>query len=66
MALRLLGERPDFYIVPSEAVAQYVKLSHASWLAGKKSDGSPRKDSDMRNFTDIDSKYKEAWSLLNL
>lgn len=66
VALHPLGERPDFYIVPSTVVARHVKSTHDSWLAGKKSDGTSRKDSAIRNFTDVDGKYKEAWHLLGL
>ena len=64
--LRGVGIRPEFHIVPSGVVAEYVSTSHRQWLVGKKSDGSPRKDSSMRNFRDPDGKYKEAWSMLNL
>lgn len=66
VALRKLGERPDFYVVPSKDIAHCVKTSHEDWLAGKKSDGTSRKDSAMRNFADIDGQYKEAWQLLGL
>jgi hypothetical protein len=64
--LREVGVRPDFYIVPSQVVAEYVATSHRQWLAGKKADGGPRKDSAMRNFRDANQQYKEAWELLNL
>lgn len=64
--LRDVGSRPDFYIVPSQVVANYVATSHSRWLAGTKADGSPRKDSAMRNFRDPDQRYKEAWDLLKL
>ena len=64
--LRDVGSRPDFYIVPSQVVAEYVATSHSQWLAGTKADGSPRKDSAIRNFRDQDQRYKEAWDLLNL
>lgn len=64
--LREVGVRPDFHIVPSQVVAEYVTTSHRQWLAGTKADGSPRKDSRMRNFRDPDQQYKEAWDLLNL
>jgi hypothetical protein len=64
--LRQVGVRPDFHIVPSQVVAEYAATSHKRWLAGRKADGNPRKDSAMRNFRDPDQKYKEAWDLLNL
>lgn len=63
--LRGIGVRPVFHVVPSKVVAKYVAKSHRQWLAGAKADGSPRKDSAMRNFRDPDQQYKEAWDLLN-
>ena len=65
--LRGVGIRPDFHVVvPSGVVAEYISTRHSQWLAGRKADGSPRKDSPMRNFRDPDGKHKEAWSVLDL
>jgi len=64
--LGTLGSRPDFYIVPSKVVAKYVTLKYRQWIANPKADGSPRKESAMRNFRDKDGQYKEAWELLSL
>lgn len=61
-----IGKRPDFYIVPSKTVADYCSTMHRKWLAGKKKDGSSRKDSSMRVFEDKEGVYKEAWSFLGL
>lgn len=64
--LRNVGSYPNFYVVPSQVVTEYVAKSHSQWLAGTKADGSPRKDSSIRNFRDPDQQYKEAWGLLGL
>ncbi len=64
--LREVGVRPDFYIVPSQVVAEYIATSHRQWLAETKIDGSPRKDSAIRSFRDPVQQYREAWGLLNL
>jgi len=64
--LRDVGARPDFHIVPSKVVADYVATSHREWLAGTKAGGGARKDSAMRNFCDPDLRYKEAWDLIKL
>jgi len=52
--------------VPSEELAKSVSKSHRKWLRGTRPDGSPRKDSKIRNFRDAEGKYKEAWHLLGL
>jgi len=64
--LHEIGERPDFYIVPSETVAKYCSRTHREWLAGTKKDGSARNDSSMRVFEDKEGEYKEAWGSLGL
>ncbi len=64
--LRDVSQRPDFYVVPSKVVADHTFRTHREWLEGTKADGTSRRDSAIRNFRDIDGKYKEAWSLLNL
>lgn len=58
--------RPDYYVVPSKVVAEHCQRTHADWLAGKKKDGSFRKDSSVRVFEDKVGKYKERWDVLGL
>jgi len=66
VALKALGERPNFHIVPSKIVADYLTRSHSEWLKGKKTNGASRKDSAIRNFCDEDNKFLEAWNYLNI
>lgn len=64
VAIGDLLTRPAFYIVPSTVVAKQIAQSHQRWLAGAKKDGTPRKDSNMRQFKDPGSEYLERWDLL--
>jgi hypothetical protein len=66
VSLKAIGERPKYYIVPSRIVAEYIARNHSEWLMGYKNDGSPRKDSNIRNFRDHEDKYLEAWHLINI
>jgi len=66
VTLKGLNERPDFYIVPSKVVAEFVKLRHKEWLSTKKRDGSRRKDNPMRAFRDESDKYLEQWQHVGL
>lgn len=66
VAIELIGIRPKYYIVPSEVVAAYVRSSHSNWLEGKKLDGTPRKDTPMRKFTDLENVFLERWDLIPL
>lgn len=59
-------QRPDYFIVPSKVVAEYVKKNHQDWLTGKSKNGKQRKDSDIRNFEDSNNKYLERWDLLKI
>ena len=59
-----IGQRPAFHIVPSKVVAAHVAERHQEWLAGFKKDGTSRKDTTMRGFTDKENHYLEKWTLL--
>jgi hypothetical protein len=57
---------PEFTVVPSKVVADYIRTDHKAWLAGMKKDGSARKDSSMRKFRDHEENYLGRWDLLGL
>ena len=64
--LKSNNQRPDFYIVPSKVVAEYVRKSHRGWLKKPNRRGGKHKDSSMRKFRDEKGKYLESWKILNL
>jgi hypothetical protein len=57
---------PEYYIVPRDEVANYVKQNHKAWLAKTGRDGTPHRDSPIRNFHDPDGQYRNKWDLLGL
>lgn len=57
---------PDFYVVPSAAVAQYGKETHQRWLDTKGKKGQDHNDNKMRVFRDPNDQYKGRWDLLGL
>ena len=40
---------PEFTIVPSKVVADYIRTHHEAWLAGTKKDGGTRKTAPCAN-----------------
>lgn len=61
------GQRhPDFFIVPSNVVAEYTKERHSNWLKTPGKKGQKHKDTPMRKFDDPKEKYLNRWDLLNL
>lgn len=65
--VRLNGlAQPAYYVVPRRSVANYVRKNHERWLSSPKRDGSPRKDTRMRIFKDLEEVYKDRWELLGL
>jgi hypothetical protein len=60
------NEHPDFYVVPSESVANQVKEGHEIWLATPGKHGQKHMDSNVRKFRDFDGIYRERWDLLDL
>jgi hypothetical protein len=47
-------------------VAATIKKSHSDWLMAPSVSGKPRKDSQIRNFSDKTNAYRERWDLLGL
>jgi hypothetical protein len=58
--------RPDYYIVPSQVVAEDVKKSHAEWLRTPGKRVKQHSDTPMRMFRDDTGEYLEKWELLRL
>ena len=57
---------PEFYIVPSKIVAEHISSSHTRWLSTPGMKGRIRQDSAIRNFRDLEGKYKDRWDILGL
>ena len=59
-------KHPDFFIVPSKIVAEYIKKSHKNWLGTPGKGGKKHKDTPMRKFDDPGEVYLNRWDLLDL
>jgi len=59
-------EKPDFFIVPSKKVANYVKKDYQKWIKGKGKRGQTRNESSLRIFRDNEGEYLNRWDLLEL
>ena len=62
--LKGIQERPDYFIVPSEVVAQTTQDSHQLWLDTPGKQGQVHNDNTMRVFSDKEGAYLEKWDLL--
>jgi hypothetical protein len=58
------NERLDYYIVPSQIVADFTKANHQRWLNTPGKHGQQHNATPMRTFADNEKKYLEKWSLL--
>jgi|SRR5581483_7791160 len=61
-----ISSHPEFSIVPSKIVADYIREHHAEWLLSSKKNGDPRKNTSMRKFRDLEETYLNRWDLLDL
>lgn len=61
-----LDGKPEFFIVPSADVAEYVAKDHSDWLKGVGKKGQQRNDNTMRQFRDQNGAYQDRWELLGL
>lgn len=57
---------PEYFVVPSKVVAEYVKRTHAEWLATPGKNGRRHQDSAIRKFFDLQGEYLNRWDLLGL
>jgi hypothetical protein len=67
--LKTNNEKPDYYVVKSKTVAEYVKTTHKDYLAKSGGDGKPHPDAEMRAFVVEDSdvdKFLSRWETLGL
>jgi hypothetical protein len=58
--------RPDYYIVPSKVVADFVTNNHRKWLETPGKQGQPHRDTPVRKFRDVEKQYLNRWDLLGL
>ena len=65
VTLRGEREKPEYFIVPSVAVARTITESHAAWLKKPGRKGQAHKDTPIRQFRAYES-YRERWDLLGL
>ena len=61
-----LAGSPEYFIVPSKTVAEYVTTRHAAWLATPGKKGRVHQDNSIRKFSDPEGKYLNRWDLLGL
>ncbi len=57
---------PDFFVVPSKIVSDFVKQSHELWLKTPGKRGNKHNDNPMRKFEDKSEKYLNKFELLDL
>lgn len=66
VCLKRVNERPDFYVVPSKVVADYVSAKHGEFLRTPGRHGRPHRDTSIRGFKDKKQSYLEQWEFLEL
>ncbi len=59
--LNRLKQLPDYYIVPSKIVAEYIKKEHKEWLNTPGKKGQSHRETDMRMFRDENDEFKNKW-----
>ena len=62
----LCGTAGEYFVVPRDVVAKYVRESHQEWLNTPGRNGQKHADTSMRKFGDPNAVYLERWDLLGL
>jgi hypothetical protein len=59
------GGYPDYYVVPSKIVVDYISENHQIWLNTPGKKGQKHNNSSIRTFRlEKDSEYRNAWESL--
>ncbi len=58
------GKNPEYHIVPSAVVADFIKNNHQTWLNTLGKNGQKHNDISMRKFFDKECKYLNRWEYL--
>jgi hypothetical protein len=56
-------DRPEFFVVPSRIVAEYVTKRHRLWKQTPGKKGQARGDSDIRIFRDAHGEWLNRWDV---
>ncbi len=57
---------PAYHIVPRKKLIREVTTRHREWLSAPGRKGQQRKDSTVRKFEDVESRYRDRWDYLGL
>jgi len=57
---------PEYYVVPRDEVARFVRDNHAAWLQTPGRRGQAHVDTPMRKFKDPTGRYRDRWDILGL
>lgn len=55
---------PEYHIVPSKAVAEYIFDDHTKWFNSPGKNGSKHKYTTIRKFRDENNQYLNNWDIL--
>ena len=64
VSLQSTGDAPEYHIVPSRIVAEYITRTHQEWLNSPRKDGTSHADTSIRTFQDIELKYINRWDII--
>lgn len=56
---------PNFYIVKSNDVAEYIKENHQKWFNSPNKKGGKHKTTTIRKFNDYEEQYKDKWDIID-
>lgn len=57
-------EQPEYHIVPSAVLAEYLKCEYEKWLHAPGKNGKQHQDTAIRLFKDYEDIYLNRWDIL--
>lgn len=57
-------EQPEYHIVPSAVLAEYLKSEYEKWIHAPGKNGKQHQDTSIRIFKDYEDHYLDRWDIL--
>ena len=56
---------PEYFLIDAVSLSEIIENGHKKWLSTPKKKGGIHNDTKIREFSDVNGKYKDNWQILN-
>ena len=56
---------PEYFLIDAVSLSEIIETGHKKWLSTPNKKGGIHNDTKIREFSDVNGKYKDNWQILN-